>query len=248
MKLPRHVGVWPVLSIGLIVTGCRCRCERNSRMRPEAAGVSDTARGTEETRAHMHAVFRTAGKSTGEAYLEAERELRDGGAQAESTLRANRLNPDPMAALLARVLLNWAGEKGSDYDAALEYLDKLPARIAPTPLTTPSPSGVASYLEQEFEDRVADMLTLRLFKEPDWPRWRVIGVLLYLKDHPDKSTAGTILRYAAEAENDEYREFAADALKPSRGADLDVLIDAERQRVENMGKVFPNELAALKSP
>ena len=180
--------------------------------------------------------------------MEAERELRDAGAQAEPTLRANRLNPDPMAALLAQVLLNWAGAKRPDYDAALEYLDTLPARIAPTPITKPPPGGVASYIEQEFEDRVADMLALRLLKEPDWPRWRVIGVLLYLKDHPDKSTAGTILRYAAETENDEYREFAVDALKPSRGADLDVLIDAERQRVENMGKVFPNELAALKSP
>jgi len=185
---------------------------------------------------------------TGEGYLEAERELRDGGSEAEATVRANRLNPDPIVGLLARVLLNWAGQKGPDYDAALEYLDTLPAKIARTPAPKPSPSGAAGYLDFHFQGRVADMLTLRLVKEPDWPSWRVAAVLLYLEDHPDKATAGSIVRYAVETDDDEYREFAIDALKPSRGPDLDTLLDAERKRIEDVGKVFPNELAALKSP
>lgn len=196
----------------------------------------------------MNVVFQTATRATGEAYLKAEQELRDGGEEAGPTLRANRLNPDPVAGLLARVLLNWAGPTEPDYDAALQYLDTLPAYVAETPIGTPSPSGVAAYLEKHFEGRVTDLLALRLVKEPDWPHWRVVGVLLYLKARPEPKDTGAIVRYAAGTENDEYRQFAIDALKPLRGPDLDALLDAERQRIESIGKVFPNELAALKSP
>jgi hypothetical protein len=196
----------------------------------------------------MDAAFRTASTETGEDYLEAERELRDGGSEAQAILNAKRLNPDPVVSLLARVLLNWAGKNGPDYNAALEYLDKLPGLIARTPAPKPSPSGAAEHLDYNFKGRVADMLALRLIKEPDWPRWRVAAVLLYLEDHPDKATVGSLVRYAVEIDNEEYREFAIDALKPARGPDLDKALDAETLRLKALNKELPGELAELKSP
>lgn len=195
----------------------------------------------------MEAVFKRASRRTGEAYYEAEKELRSAPDESTSTLRAHLKSNDPVDRLLAQVVLNWFDKKKSDYDGALKYLDGLPKRLERTPVPSPPPSGVAAYLDAEYDDRVVDLLLLRLIKDPELPRWRIRGVLLYINDHPQKDTLSAFVRYTAEVENDEYRDTAIEGLKPLRGDDLNQQITAEHRRFEDKGKDFPPELTALKT-
>ena len=110
-------------------------------------------------------------KSKGEIYLNSEKQLRQGGTSAISVLTQNRNHEDPIAQLIAETLIVWIQGNAPEYQAALDYLDYIPKRVAQTPIRVPRPIGVSNDLNERFGNRVADFLALRLVKEEEWPRW-----------------------------------------------------------------------------
>jgi hypothetical protein len=193
----------------------------------------------------METLFEKASASRGLEYLRQEMELRQQGQAAEAVLRDSLQRRDPIDRLLAQVLLNWTGAQGADYQAALDYLDYLPARLARTPITSPSPSGIAAYLRLHFESRVADLLALRLVKGSDWPRWRMMGVLFYLEERKLPATTEALIRFAEEARDPEWASKAVQVIRAVEDPELRAKIAAERKRAEAVGRPFPSALAAL---
>lgn len=194
---------------------------------------------------NMATLFQKAIESRGNDYLDAEFLLRQGNSDAINTLCQNRNHPNPIARLMVESLLLWMEGKTSEYQAALDYLDYIPKRLAKTPVGVPPPIGVSNELSDRFGSRVADFLALRLVKQDDWPRWRVIGILFYLKEQKLPSTTSALIRFAAETENDEARSHAIEAIKAIADEELKVKLQIERSRLEAMHKNWPNELDHL---
>ncbi|NVJ00055.1 hypothetical protein HV824_18255 [Myxococcus sp. AM009] len=117
-------------------------------------------------------LFNEALSTQDDAYLDAEAQLRRRGAAAVAELSRHLADPAPLPRLLARTLIPWVEGKTPDNDKALAYLEALPRHIAKTPVLAPSPSGIASYLGRHFQDRVVEVLALRLVKvpSPELPR------------------------------------------------------------------------------
>jgi thioredoxin-like negative regulator of GroEL len=193
----------------------------------------------------MGALFERAIQSVGQEYLRAEQALRQAGAAAEPTLRRNLTHPDPVAGLTARVLLDWAGERAADYEAALRYLDSLPAYFERTAAAQPPIRGVAAELARRLGPRAAELLALRLAKDPDPPHWRVMATLMYLREQRPLSASAALIRFAAQTPNERWRTAVIDVLRALGDPALGEKIAAERRHVEGRGGALPPTLAAL---
>ncbi len=215
---------------------------------PEGPGKPDASVGPDAGKDNdvtTQALFDSAVQSYGPAYVEAERKLRAGGTATEVVLRANLHHADPVARKIARVALDWLEGSAADYQAALDYLDSLPALDALTAAGVPSPLGAAGYLSMHFGAKVVDLLAVRVLKGNDWPHWRVAGVLFYLKEQARPSATEPLLRFAVETKNDEWRGWAIEAIAASKDPDLKNRLDAERRRTQALALPFPAALAAL---
>jgi hypothetical protein len=181
--------------------------------------------------------------SRGPEYFEAERMYRLAGTippvPSPSTIT------DPLSTLILHVLRQWKQPQAADFDAALVYLDGLPARLARTPITSPSPSGIAAYLSQHFGARVADLLAVHLIKQTDWPHWRVSGVLLYLREQARPSTTAALIRFVSETSNADWIAVALEAIQAARDPDLAAKIAAEQRSLESEKRPLPNALKEL---
>lgn len=238
----RPLDLWLVLFIALICIAIG---------KGEVLPANDRIRLTENVNRteviNMDTLFQKAIESHGKAYLDAEYLLRQGGSAAINTLYQNRNHPDPIARLMVESLLPWMQGKAPEYQAAFDYLDYIPKRLAETPAMTPPPIGIANALSEYFGYRVANFLALRLVKQNDWPRWRVVGILFYLKEQKLPSTTSALIRFAAETGSDEAMGYAIEAIKAIADTDLKAKLRVERKRLESMHKSFPEELAGLAS-
>lgn len=196
----------------------------------------------------MDQIFQQAVVEYGPRYLQAEDQLRHGGTAAVDVVRRNLAHTDPIARLIAKCVLDWLEGRGQPYQAALDYLDRLPERMAQTAARVPSPTGVAGYLNLHFGSQVADVLAMRLVKGSDWPHWRVAGVLFHLRDQKVFSTTSAIIRFAAETTNDAWMDLALEALTAIADPELAEKVAAERQRLAVLNKPMPPRLAALEVP
>ena len=190
-------------------------------------------------------VFEKALSSYGKDYLEAEQKLRDGGEQAITVLRKNLQHADPVAQLIAKTLLNWIEGKAPENQKALDYLEYYPNRIARTPITEPSPTGIARYFNIEFGSKVNDILAVRLVKGTDWPHWKVSSVLFYLKEQKLSSTTSALIRFAAETNVQKWRGYAIEAIKATKDPDLRKKVRFEQKRMKESKMEFPKELQDL---
>lgn len=193
----------------------------------------------------MDAVFATAVREHGPDYLDAERQLLDGGPAAQAVLRGYLDHSDPIGRMIARQLLDRMEGRAPDVAPALAYLDGLPARIERTPLPAPPPSGVAIYLSEHFQARVADFLALRLVKETQAPHWRVLGILLYLRQQALPSTSTALVRFAADTRDETRREAAVAAIQAIDDPALQAKLLAERERAQQRGDELPHALSSL---
>jgi hypothetical protein len=197
----------------------------------------------------MNTTFDLALESSGQPYLNFELDLRR-EAQVDPS-RADVLRkyaasyPDPIARLLAQVVLDWVGPKESDLKAALAYLDYAPVKLKPTAKGFPSPMGVESYLTLHFGDRVAELLALRLVKEAGWRHWKVVAIIFYLKAHKRSSTTSALLRFAIETEVADWRKFALEAIHEIHDPDLAAKLAFETARARKRGHAVPAEVKAL---
>lgn len=186
--------------------------------------------------------MQAADRATGNEYLKIEAQLRALGAKERE-----RAAETPFQRLIATVCDEWSGSRHNDMQAALDYLDYLPNRVAMTAMGIPSPEGAASYLRLHFEDRVTDLLSVRLAANAGWPHWRVLAVLIYLLQQKAPSSTPGVVRFAASTGNAEHRRWAIEALKACRHPGLAAEIDAERRRAQRLKREFPDELSQLAS-
>jgi hypothetical protein len=198
-----------------------------------------------QRRRSMDEVVTQAAASSGQQYLALEGELRRGGPDAMAALRRWLADPDPVTRLMATVLLAWMEGRAPDCQGALEYLDAIERRLAKTPVGNPPPVGVAAELADRFGPRAAECLALRLVKETDWPHWRVMGVLFYLRDQRVPATTSGLVRFAATTPNEAWQKAAVEAIEAIQDPDLSGKLDLERRRLALTGRNLPDILRAL---
>ncbi|QDE86276.1 hypothetical protein [Myxococcus xanthus] len=193
-------------------------------------------------------LFNDALSAQDDAYLDAEAQLRGRGAAAVAELSRHLADPAPLPRLLARTLTPWIEGKAPDNDKALAYLEALPGQIAETPAQVPRTGGVPVYLGRHFQDRVVEVLALRLVKVPSLPRWYALGVILYLGQQRKASVTEALLRFAIETRTPERRRYAADALRAIGDPELPRKLAAERARLATRAEPLPAEVEATTSP
>jgi hypothetical protein len=196
----------------------------------------------------MNTTFDLAVEKTGPEYLGLEADLRRSarsGSQELESIRKHLTSPDPLVRLLATVLLDWAGAKESDFKSALEYLERLPVETRKTIVRVPSPTGTESYLTLRFGDRVTELLALRLVKEQDWPQWKVLAVIFYLKAHKVPSTTSALIRFAITTTNDKWRGFALEALREIKDPELSAKLAIEVTRARKLEQPVPADVRTL---
>jgi hypothetical protein len=199
----------------------------------------------DQRRTTMDPVVRQAAASSGREYLSLEERLRTGGSEATAALRRALTDPDPVTQLMARSLLAWMEGQAPECPASLEFLDAFERRLAKTPVGSPPPVAVAAELADRFGPRAAECLGLRLVKEIDWPHWRVMGVLFYLRDQQVTATTSALIRFAASTSNTVWQKAAVEAIGAISDPDLPVKLDLERRRLAESRRTLPEALRNL---
>jgi hypothetical protein len=231
-----------------VLPGCASDRQQQQRERTYATGDQSQSSPQHESNEPMETLFEEARVSMGADYLSAERKLRGAGAAAVPTLRAKLQHPDYIARSIAKCLLNWIEGRGAEFQAALDYLDFIPRRLAKTPVGSPPPVGVAAELTDRYAARVTEFLAVRLVKSPGWPSWQSEGVLLYLREHKVASTTAPLIRFAVETQREPWRAIAIEVVKAANDPELASKIVAERQLAERQKKDFPKALSDLLPP
>jgi hypothetical protein len=190
----------------------------------------------------MDVLLEKAVTSRGNEYIEAEAALRQ-AADGEAMAAASR-HPDPLAPQIAKAVLGWK-DRPQEYTRALAYIENLPKLLERTPITAPSPAGVAAYLKKHFDARVTDILAVRLLKSEGWPWWRTVGVLMYLKQTAPSEVTPALVRFAAETASDEERRWALEAIVAAKDPNLKAKLDFEAKRAAAEGRPLPPALLAL---
>ena len=192
--------------------------------------------------------FNQALVAQGVQYLALEDKLRDeiapDPAKAAQEL-AHVAKAEPIADLMATVLLGWVGKDKGDFVQALDYLEKIGPKLKRSAVGYPPPLGVAGRLADTYSDRVADLLALRLVKQEDWPHWRVEGVLLYLQECKKATTTSALLRFAMEARLTVWRHDALETVRAIGDPDLAAKLTYEKARQRTLGRPIPDEFLGL---
>lgn len=193
-----------------------------------------------------HSLFRRALITEDEAYTVVESRLR---ALPESApvMRENLDHPDPIGRLLAGVMLDWTESEDHDFDVALRRLDQLERRFASTVAGAPSPVATADNLTARFGGRLAELLALRLVKEPRQEQWRALTALAYLDRHRTPAVSDALIRFAAITPDPHTQQLAARVLGGIGDPALARKIAAERERLAAQGRSMPPAIAALAS-
>jgi hypothetical protein len=191
----------------------------------------------------LEAVFRRAMISTGDAYLMAESELRDTPDNAP-VLRAHLSDPDPIGRLTAEVVLEWSESADDEFGQAMQYLDDLDRRFAPTVLGAPPVTGVIENLTARFGGRLAPLLALRLVQQPQ-PSSRVLVSAGYLDRHKNTRTTEALIRFAAQTREPRLQQIVAQVIANLGDPALARKLQAERDRLVAQGGRLPPALASL---
>lgn len=202
----------------------------------------------------MNAIFDQAVKSSGPQYHEYERQLLEGPEPETSQMLSNRLgNPDPMVKLMARAFLDGKGERAKDHKEAAAYLRALPWRLVGAVNPNPGPLELATSLDSDFKDHVANFLAVMLVKDCKddrrdvSPKWLKQGLIVYLQQQKIPSTTAGLIRFAEETEDPELRDAAVQAIKAIPDPELPGKIEAERKKARAQRKDLPLALEALKT-
>jgi hypothetical protein len=193
----------------------------------------------------MDDVIVKAGASSGQEYLALEERIRAGGQESLVALRRHLADPDPVNQLMASSLLAWMEGRAPECQASLEFLDAFARKLAKTPVGNPPPVAVAAELADRFGPRAAECLAVRLVKETDWPQWRVMGIIFYLRDQRVPATTSALIRFAATTTNPTWQKAAVEAIEEIRDPELSRKLELERQRLALARKDLPEALGRL---
>lgn len=150
--------------------------------------------------------------SAGQAYLDAEQQLIAAGASALPFLQQQLEAAVGLGRDVTQVVMERIGANPV-FEACLDYLEKAQHRAAHTPMGSPPPEAVASYLVQHFADQVATLLGVYLVKlGPVWPEWKTLAVILYLGRLTGAAAADPLIRLLASAPREHIRNLAVQSL------------------------------------
>jgi hypothetical protein len=191
------------------------------------------------------ALFRAAVDSEGDDYLAAEQALLTSESSVEA-VRAALAEDDPIAQLLARVVLDAAEADTPLFAGAEAYVAMTEDWFTDTILGTPPLRGVVTMLGETFGAGLGDYLALRLVKLPEASPWRQRLALAYLERHPSPAASDALLRYAAATTTaPELQVAAASVLRMSGDGQLAAKLASERDRLARDGRTLPDALTAL---
>lgn len=186
-------------------------------------------------------VFQAAVEAEGDEYLAAEAALLASGWASDAAEVE-----DPIAGLLAGVLLEAAQSDTQPFDGAEQYLASAERWFADTILGRPPVRGVVANLTAAFGGRLGEYFALRLVKLPTAAVWRQQVALAYLQDHPTPSATDALLRYgSAPTTAPGLQAATARVLAASGDGRLAAKVSAERDRLAAAGASLPEPLAAL---
>jgi hypothetical protein len=194
-------------------------------------------------------LFQRALVTEDEAYLMTERALLEEPEHTEA-LRQGLGHPDPVARLTANVMLEWAEAEGDpardhSFTAALRYLDYAERRFARTAAQTPPVQGVVEQLSARFGGQLAELLALRLVKQPRQASWRVLTTLGYLDRHKTPAVTEALIRFAAQTPSPQLQRMTVAVIAGLGDPELRRKLIAERERLAGQGAAMPPALAAL---
>jgi hypothetical protein len=189
-------------------------------------------------------LFEAALDSEGDEYLEIERTLRT-SESVKDTLESALRREDPIAQLMAQVLLDASEAETQQLDAADRYLEVVERWFAPTILRSPPILGVVDNLSAQFGGALAGYLALRLVKIPTAPTWRAQVTLAYLERNPTPAVTDALLRYASVTTVPELQAATARVLRSAGDSALAAKVTAEQERLARSGKTLPEPLASL---
>jgi hypothetical protein len=214
-----------------------------------ASSARTGADGAQITNGTMEALFNKAVISSGSNFVECERQLLAADDSVLATMQTNLRNSDPIARLLAQVLLDGKKGRTNDYNKAAEYLEWLMKRAPVSEGGPPSPPMLAHSLAKAFDGRVADFLALRLVKEEkeNLPGWLRTGTLLYLQQQKSPATTAALLRFALETDDEHLRDSAIEAIKGIRDPELPKKLEAEREYAKKQHLQLPSVLETLQN-
>jgi hypothetical protein len=192
--------------------------------------------------------FEAAVEAEETEYVEAEGALRD-AVRAEPEQRAAvaaRLDdPDPMARLVASVVLSDADLDESQAAQVEAYLVRVQRSYARTPAGVPPVPAVVAELTARFGSQLGELLALRLAKGTGTPPWREAVSLAYLTRHPTPAATEALLRYAARTAEPRLQTAAAQAVVASRDPNLRRKLAAETSRLAASGHALPAAVTSV---
>lgn len=170
--------------------------------------------------------------STGQPYLDAEQQLIAEGASAVPFLQEKLKGATELARDITQVLLERISGNPS-FEACLDYFEKAERRAAQTPMGTPPPESVATYLVQHFADSVAPLLGVYLIKlSPVWPEWKILGVVLYLGELANAGAADPLIRFLSTTTIEHYRNIAVQSLVAVGDASVLMKIESSLKSID----------------
>jgi hypothetical protein len=190
------------------------------------------------------ALFQAALDSEGDEFLDTEEELRR-SALPRDVLEPALYGEDPIARLMAQVLLDASEAETPQFDRADRYLATAEKWFARTVVGTPPVQGVVDNLSAQFGGSLAGYLALRLVKVPTAPVWRQRTTLAYLERNPTPAVTDALLRYASTTANPQLQATVARVLRSSGDSALAAKVATERERLARNGQRLPEPLAAL---
>ena len=197
----------------------------------------------------MNELLNKAIASTNTVYLSAEKALLLAPQAVESVLSANLTNNDPVARAIARSVLDMRRRPDSPNNTALKILSSTEERSLKTVRGTPHPDVTASQLYASLGPAAAEYLALRLVKDAEWQDklqdWKAKSVLRYLHAARNPDAADLVIQFATETKRGDLRREAVEAFQGIDRPQLQRKLEAQRERLRNLGKVMPPELSTL---
>jgi hypothetical protein len=189
-------------------------------------------------------LFRRALVTEDDAYLMAERALLEAPEPVDALTEPLEY-PDPLARLIADVVYEWRETEDHPFSGALRDLDDAERRFASTVAGAPPVRAVIEQLSARYGGRLAELLALRLVKQPEQASWRVLTTLGYLDRHKSPATTEALIRFATRSPHPKFQQMTAQVIAGLGDSELPRKLAAERERLAAQGATLPPVLAAL---
>jgi hypothetical protein len=167
---------------------------------------------------------------TGEAFLEAERELLAQGQAAVPALEAELESADPVRRLTAQAMLDRlrGAVSADDVEAFFRSAEQAAAESI---VLKPPATAAAAGLERAFGEAAAPLIATHLVKLGEqWPAWQTRAAAIYAAKSSAPGTNEALARFASGVAGDQLRADVLDALVAYGGPTVATALRAELDR------------------